>query len=733
MGGSPRANELEVAASIVSGLTDGALLLDRELRCLTYNLALVEILGVRPRILKKALVAGKSPFESFGNREAESSAAECLRERRVIRLHEVDFETLSGEVKTAIVTFLPVLQPDSEEAVGVIYTVRDVSAEARMQRRFKELLAQEKARADELEERVAERTRELEQALQEVTRLARTDPLTGALNRRAFTMFAEQALGLAERHGRSIGLLMCDLDNFKSVNDTYGHQAGDVVLSEAVAALSRALRRTDKVGRFGGEEFVVLLAETERERVVEIGERCREAVRGIPFAQLVEGGVGRQTISVGCAFYPDHGMTLDDLLTAADQALYYAKERGRDRVEPYSRQLAFTSPGEVSKEACRVLLVDPEVARAEKYRHELARLYQVLIETSFDRAREIARQETLDVIIAREMSDSASGIELLRDTLTQHPNAVRVLITETEDFSVAVKGTNEARVDHVLVEGEGAGRLIKATEESLERRQILRKRFLSEGPGSIRPGPRTESQDLDELLEDEAVSFVYQPIISTRDGAIEGYEALCRPQTEYFKSPRALIDAAVAAGKIWEVSRLIRRKIARELRDLPEASSIFINLHPAVLDDPEFLEGDPSLLPWAERVVFEVTERHGIPDFERCRESIMRLRACKYRIAVDDLGSGYASLNSVALLEPDYVKIDLVLVREIDAFAHKAQLFRRIVDFANDAGIRVVAEGVERKEEAEAVADLGCHLMQGYYFASPQTGFRRPKRDSASG
>src|SRR5262249_49816802 len=186
------------------------------------------------------------------------------------------------------------------------------------------------ARAEGLERRAGQPPRGLVAALEEVPRPSAPDPLTGLLNRRAFAQHADQALKLADRYKRSLGLLLCDLDHFKKFNDTHGHQAGDVLLQAAARALQGAVRTTDKVARFGGEESIILLVETDPEQVTVVGERCREAIRTLPIGELVPGVKGHQTVSVGVAVYPDGGDTVDTLIGHADLALYQAKRSGRD-------------------------------------------------------------------------------------------------------------------------------------------------------------------------------------------------------------------------------------------------------------------------------------------------------------------------------------------------------------------------------------------------------------------
>lgn len=129
-------------------------------------------------------------------------------------------------------------------------------------------------------------------------------------------------------------------------------------------------------------------------------------------------------------------------------------------------------------------------------------------------------------------------------------------------------------------------------------------------------------------------------------------------------------------------------------------------------------EEDP-LRPYADRIVFEVTERASILDFDRFRARLAELKSFGCRFAVDDLGAGYASLSSVALLEPDFLKIDMSIIRNLARDTPRYGLVKRIVEFANDHQLLVVAEGIETPEEAAAAREIGCHLLQGYLLGRP--------------
>jgi len=160
---------------------------------------------------------------------------------------------------------------------------------------------------------------------------AHTDPLTQVANRGRFVEVANQELARCRRYGHPLSLWMLDVDHFKGVNDTYGHHAGDVALQSLMATSREALRDWDILGRMGGEEFAVLLPETDSMQALDVAERLRSAVAttAIP---VEDGKVVHLTISTGIATASDSDITVDTLLERADKALYEAKRSGRDRV-----------------------------------------------------------------------------------------------------------------------------------------------------------------------------------------------------------------------------------------------------------------------------------------------------------------------------------------------------------------------------------------------------------------
>jgi EAL domain-containing protein (putative c-di-GMP-specific phosphodiesterase class I)/GGDEF domain-containing protein len=235
--------------------------------------------------------------------------------------------------------------------------------------------------------------------------------------------------------------------------------------------------------------------------------------------------------------------------------------------------------------------------------------------------------------------------------------------------------------------------------------------------------------DLKTLLREGAVFMEYHPIIVTGTEAIYGYEALARGRRSGLRSPEVLLEVASEANLLWELSRLLRKRAVEGIRgELERGQYLFLNVDPHDFNDPEFRDLTPELLGVdnPEQIVLEITERTAIRDYPQFQEYIKVFRERGFKFAVDDAGSGYAGLGSIANLDPDYIKLDISLISNIDTNFLKQNLVETLMRFADNHGVMVVAEGVERREEFEAVKELGVHLTQGFLFHKPQTaGIRR--------
>jgi len=238
---------------------------------------------------------------------------------------------------------------------------------------------------------------------------------------------------------------------------------------------------------------------------------------------------------------------------------------------------------------------------------------------------------------------------------------------------------------------------------------------------------------MDRALRERAFTFHYQPIVDMGRRQIFAHEALCRGTLDALRFPDVIFTTAERTRRIWELGRVLRDLIAAGLdqpctqgaSDDDEEQLMFINVHPLDIDDPQFLEQslNGALRRHAGRVVFELTERAAIRDYRRVKDFFATLRQQGYRLAIDDLGSGYAGLTSLAELEPEFIKFDMALIRDLHLHPIKQRLIERMHDFAREIGALTISEGVEIAEERDALLDAGCNFMQGFYFARPAAGF----------
>jgi EAL domain-containing protein (putative c-di-GMP-specific phosphodiesterase class I)/GGDEF domain-containing protein len=225
--------------------------------------------------------------------------------------------------------------------------------------------------------------------------------------------------------------------------------------------------------------------------------------------------------------------------------------------------------------------------------------------------------------------------------------------------------------------------------------------------------------DLRETLRTGGLYIDYHPIVLAETQQIFGYEALARGTMRSMRSPEVMFEVAAQADLIWDLSRLCRNRAIEGMNKLlKDGELLFMNVDPADFADPAFTELDLKVSD-PRRVVIEITERTAIKDYPKFRERLKTFRDKGYRFAVDDAGSGYAGLGSIANLEPDFIKLDMSLINCIDTNFIKQNLVETMVRFANDQKAMVIAEGVERAEEFEMVKALGVHLVQGFFVHRP--------------
>jgi EAL domain-containing protein (putative c-di-GMP-specific phosphodiesterase class I) len=238
--------------------------------------------------------------------------------------------------------------------------------------------------------------------------------------------------------------------------------------------------------------------------------------------------------------------------------------------------------------------------------------------------------------------------------------------------------------------------------------------------------PMTQLDEFNTILDTQNIRMVYQPIVSLFDGSLLGYEALTRgPENSAFHSPSVLFEFAEKKGFLYELEKLAREKAIQNSILQHKQQMLFINISSPVICDPKFKAGQTlevlqqkGLNP--SNVVFEITERSSIEDFTLAKKVLEHYRNQGYKIAIDDAGAGYSSLQAIAELQPDYIKVDRSLVENIHKFKIKEYIMETFVTFAQKMNIQVIAEGIENEEEMMKLSRIGVHYVQGFLLGLPE-------------
>jgi EAL domain-containing protein (putative c-di-GMP-specific phosphodiesterase class I) len=241
---------------------------------------------------------------------------------------------------------------------------------------------------------------------------------------------------------------------------------------------------------------------------------------------------------------------------------------------------------------------------------------------------------------------------------------------------------------------------------------------------------RADQISVRERLQDitlrERVVTAYQPILELKDRTVLGMEALSRgPRGSGLEAADALFGAATEHKLLIELDRLCRRRALLCSGRIPTNAKIFVNTLPATIRDPQFR--GKALIDFLDkaqvspdRIVIEITEKLVIDNYNLFRETMAYFTDLGMSFAVDDVGSGYSGLESIARLKPNYLKIDLSLVRDVHVSLINREMVKAILSMGRGIGAAVIAEGIHTEDEAEALRDMGIDWGQGYLLARPE-------------
>ncbi|HEX4517675.1 MAG TPA: EAL domain-containing protein [Polyangiaceae bacterium] len=332
--------------------------------------------------------------------------------------------------------------------------------------------------------------------------------------------------------------------------------------------------------------------------------------------------------------------------------------------------------------------------------------------------------ERFDVVLTDIFMPNVDGIALLRAIRERDLEVPIIVITGAPDMPSAISAIELGAfgylpkpfdIDHLRALLQRAVQLSKMARMKRAAMNVV-------GSAHPRAGDRA---GLDAVFTRaiESLWMAYQPIVRAADHTLFGYEALMRSSEPALPHPGAVLDAAEKLGRLHLLGQHVRARAAEPIVHCGPETSLFVNLHASDLADEALLDSGAPLSQIASRVVLEVTERASLDDVPDVRERVHALREMGYRIAVDDLGAGYAGLTSFTLLEPDVVKLDMDLVRGIDTHRTKRSIVSSMVTLCHEMKSVVVAEGVETPAERDALVDLGCDFIQGYLLAKPGPAF----------
>jgi EAL domain-containing protein (putative c-di-GMP-specific phosphodiesterase class I) len=384
------------------------------------------------------------------------------------------------------------------------------------------------------------------------------------------------------------------------------------------------------------------------------------------------------------------------------------------------------APAEGAKAKVRVLLVDDEQAIARGLGRLLgAAGYDVTTAHDGQMALEAIGASPFDVIVSDIRMPNMDGLTLLRAIRGRDLDVPVVFLTGSPTIETAMEALENGAFRYLTKPVDSAELIrVVARAEQVHRFALVRREATTEGGGGL-IGDRAglEARFASAL---EKMWIAMQPVVSWRTRGVYAYEALLRTDEPTLRNPLDFIDAAERLERSKELGRFIRARIAEQIPAAPPDAQLFVNLHPDDLVDDELCSASGALAPFASRVVLEVTERAALDRVKGLAEGVVRLRALGYRLALDDLGAGYAGLSSFALLEPEVVKVDMSLVRGIHLSPIKQKLFRSFAKLCHESETAIVAEGVEVAEERDCLSELGGDLYQGYLFARPSRGFPSP-------
>jgi EAL domain-containing protein (putative c-di-GMP-specific phosphodiesterase class I) len=356
-----------------------------------------------------------------------------------------------------------------------------------------------------------------------------------------------------------------------------------------------------------------------------------------------------------------------------------------------------------------ILVVEPNEGEAERIATQLRRYgFEVEVENDISKARERLMFERFRAILCS--IEGGRGLDLLTLARAYDKHMPFMLLIDENSLDGVVEairlGSTQYALKPIVV-----SRVADALRESLLRNEL---------EPNAKKAAIGRADHLTPALEQAYMAL--QPIVlvgTNGSREIYAYEALLRSDYAALSSPLDILNAAEQLGRVQEVGRRARKLAAERAAELSEGTLLFVNIHARELNDQELYDRSTALSQAAGRIVLEITEREDVKSVRGLEQRLLELRIMGFRLAVDDLGAGYAGLSSFSTLEPDYVKLDMSLVHGIHQSVLRQRVVRSVVTLAHELHIQVIAEGVESEAEYACLHGLGVRYVQGYLLGKP--------------
>jgi diguanylate cyclase (GGDEF)-like protein len=611
----------------------------------------------------------------------------------------------------------------------------------------------------------------LEQALNVINELAIRDELTGSHNRRHLIGLIEQERERVLKGTAPFCVCLLDIDFFKRINDTYGHSAGDAVLRSFAVTVQKQTRESDAFGRYGGEEFLLMLPETSLEDAMLFAERVRMGIERLVFRDISSDL--KVSVSIGVAQFR-LGETIGQTVTRADEALYMAKSSGRNRVVNYGQTVELLrEPAETAAvhleltdtSQCdpltgllgrRVLRDRLNHAMSRSLRNERQVGLMLLNVNKFKDINEALGYEAGDAILAQTaanvrdcLRDSDTVVRwggdefiVILEDLSQVGDAQQVAEKILDRFALPLRaGERESFVSLSVgiatfpAPGCDVDTLLKRADTAMSRAKMWGENsvqvYSSDAP--LPPSERLILKNhLREALAQDQLLLEYQPQVDIATRRIVGVEALIRwnhPQYGRIE-PGRFITLAEETGLIVPIGEWVLRSACAQNRAWRDAGlpalKTAVNLSARQLKHPELVGRVLEII--AETGIapscldLEITEGILIDNMEMNRQGLQTLRQAGVQVSIDDFGTGYSSLGYLTELPADILKMDRSFVMRLGQGEQGARgyaLAESIIHMAHRLQLSVIAEAVETEEQLADLSAMGCDCAQGYFFHRP--------------